>query len=57
MIGIIAAEEKEMIAIKDNMTNILEEEIFELKFLKGTMCFSRMWCRKSECSKNYSNND
>ena len=37
MIGIIAAEEKEMIAIKDNMTNILEEEIFELKFIKGNI--------------------
>lgn len=37
MIGIIAAEEKEMIAIKNNMTNIFEEKIYELKFIKGNI--------------------
>ena len=37
MIGIIAAEEKEMIAIKNNMTNISEEKIYELKFIKGNI--------------------
>lgn len=47
MIGIIAAEEKEMIAIKDNMTNILEEEIFELKFIKGNI--ENQLCVLVEC--------
>lgn len=37
VIGIIAAEEKEMLAIKNNMTDILEEVIYELKFIKGNI--------------------
>ena len=30
IIGIIAAEEKEMLAIKNNMTNIMEENVYNL---------------------------
>ncbi len=35
IIGIIAAENKEMMAIKDIMTDIIEEEIYDLKFFIG----------------------
>lgn len=35
IIGIIAAEEKEMSAIKDIMTDVIEEKIYDLKFIKG----------------------
>lgn len=37
VVGIIAAEEKEMLAIKNYMTNISEEKIFELNFIKGNI--------------------
>lgn len=37
VIGIIAAEEKEMLAIKNNMTNISEKKIYELNFIEGNI--------------------
>ena len=37
MIGIIAAEEKEMQAIKDLMQNIIEEQKYDLEFLIGNI--------------------
>ncbi len=37
IIGIIAAEEKEMLAIKNTMTNIEIETIYELIFIKGVI--------------------
>lgn len=36
-IGIIAAEDKEMLAIKDKMTNVEEETIYNLIIYKGTI--------------------
>ena len=37
IIGIIAAEKAEMIAIKNTMKNVLEEKIYNLNFIKGTI--------------------
>lgn len=35
MIGIIAAEEKEMQAIKNIMTDVKENDVYNLKFFEG----------------------
>jgi len=36
-VGIIAAEDKEMLAIKNKMTNVEEEKIYNLTFYKGNI--------------------
>ena len=36
-IGIIAAENKEMMAIRNIMQNVSEEQVYNLKFFKGTI--------------------
>ena len=37
VIGIIAAENKEMIAIRNTMNNISEEKVYDLNFIKGNI--------------------
>lgn len=37
VIGIIAAENTEMIAIKNTMLNVIEEKVYDLNFIKGTI--------------------
>ncbi len=50
-VGIIAAEDKEMLAIKDKMSNIEEETIYNLTFYKGNIKSTKYILVKSGVGK------
>lgn len=47
ILGIIAAEEKEMLAIKNIMKNVKEEKVYDLTFVQGII--SNKKCVLVEC--------